>query len=255
MALRPRAPLVDCMMVAAVVPLLGHWVTPPFQPANYDWKDEFAMSQSMLEVRVPVETYYKRFNQYPRTLDDLCEKASVEEACRQVDPWGQLMPPHGRAEDWPTLGPGGQPLSYRRVQGGYELYSNGPDGLPMTGDDILPRMQLGSCKFEWWGTGWFDVETRSQMDPRDEAGDALHLLTVLCGSEGKEYPKNLRESLGFRLDRVRAADPHELIDPWGQPYFYRTYQAGYDLFSSGPDLLPYTDDIRPEFITEKRSRP
>ena len=251
-----RAGLAHCRMLVVVVPVLGRYVTPPFQPADYDWKDEFAMSQSMLELRIPIEVYHRRYNEYPNVLDDLCDKEPVEGACTVIDPWGQRMPPGGRAKDWPILDPWGRPLSYRRVQGGYDLYSNGPDGLPMTADDILPRMQWGSCKFEWWGTGWFDVQTRSLIDPRDEAGDAIDSLRFMLPSEGGEYPKSLRESLRFRLDRVRAADPDELIDPWGQPYFYRPHRTGYDLFSSGPDLLPYTDDdVLPGFVTEKCARP
>ena len=251
-----RAGLAHCTMLVVVVPVLGRYVTPPFQPADYDWKDEFAMSESMLDLRLSIEVYLRKYNEYPNVLDVFCEKESVEGGCTIIDPWGQRTLRNGRDSDWPILDPWGQPLSYRRVQGGYELYSNGPDGLPMTADDILPRRQWGSCKYEWWGTGWFDIQTRSPIDPRDEAARTLRLLRPLSPREGEEYPNSLRESLGFQLDRVRAADPDELIDPWGQPYFYRPYRTGYDLFSSGPDLLPYTDDdVFPEFKSEKCARP
>ncbi len=56
------------------------------------------------------------------------------------------------------------------------------------------------------------------------------------------YPQSLEDLITGRRRYVRELRP----DPWGNPYNYRPptdiLLADYDIFSSGPDGIPGTDD-------------
>ena len=66
---------------------------------------------------------------YPDTLDELIggKFLATNQKHVFVDPWGRRY-------------------SYRRLDEGFELFSNGSDGVPYTNDDIYPGRAPGICR-------------------------------------------------------------------------------------------------------------
>lgn len=83
---------------------------------------------SILESRI--ESSSRRKKVYPATLDDLgpvfLVGRSRADAMQFLDPWGHRY--------W-----------YQRLDVGHVLFSNGPDGVPGTADDILPGGTSERC--------------------------------------------------------------------------------------------------------------
>ena len=88
-------------------------------------------------------------------------------------------------------------------------------------------------------------------------GDMEQLKTglLMYQSASKNIPTNEQglKALVTKPEGVRnwraLAEPGQLVDPWGKDYIY--VQPGvhnpqsFDLFSSGPDMIPNTDDDIP----------
>jgi len=95
------------------------------EPICFEVQSQIERVQFLLEVFARLE------GRYPATLEELVQHEAV-------DWW------HAELQDrW------GQYLSYRRRGEGYELYSNGPDRIPMTYDDIIADVGPGTCKEPW----------------------------------------------------------------------------------------------------------
>lgn len=89
------------------------------------------------DMRLALESFAASNGGYPDSLDELQQLSTKSIiAANPVDAWGQRF-------------------SYRRRGEGYELYSNGPDRVPGTYDDIfadIPWIECGertgcSCPF------------------------------------------------------------------------------------------------------------
>ena len=175
--------------------------------------------------------------------------------CIDMRGYGEGWPPNSLDEvigvcvDSP-FDPWGQRYSYNRLSSSFELYSNGPDGVPMTGDDIFATRHWGICLLAWVGGEWVYERTMRPMSVSDQT--AFHLAEIAGGITARyevynEYPSSLDgmdKGLFSRFERETL-----LEDPWGHRYYYSTYSVldmGYELFSSGPDAIPYSeDDILP----------
>ena len=172
--------------------------------------------------------YVHLHGDYPRTLQELCEKPAEPGCGIPLDSWDR-------------------PYWYRRLGDGYELFSSGSDGLPWTEDDIRVERQWGKCMLVWAGTEWKHKLTMASLDPRDVAGMELDELEgkLIVRQVAKDLPLSLEALGGLGIGR-RRADVVRLVDPWGRRYEYRIAKWGYDLYSCGPDGVPGTeDDIRP----------
>ena len=81
---------------------------------------------------------------------------------------------------------------------------------------------------------WGDWSSSKRLEPLMAKIEAYKVQT---GS----YP----DSLQALIDPTDPIEKKQTLDPWGNPYMYRTTQGGFELLSSGQDGKPDTkDDIR-----------
>jgi len=141
--------------------------------------------------------------------------------------------------------PWGNSLFYRKLPLGYELFSNGPDGVPYTNDDVLPSVSWGSCTYVWAGFFWANATSMLPIDPVDKAGMDLHELWALVWrfrTRHMRYPGSVGELLDYER---RAFHPRVSLndtDPWGEPYVCRFADGVLYLYSKGPDRIANTED-------------
>jgi len=83
------------------------------------------------DLDIEIDTFCILRDRYPKSLDEL--ELGVELLANCTYPT-------------PLLDPWGRPYSYRLLAVGYELYSNGPDGVPNTADDVLPGVPSDKCR-------------------------------------------------------------------------------------------------------------
>jgi len=201
---------------------------------------------------------------WERTISLLVSvQREIEDICRYADEYPAVLPERrnrAASASNPPVDPWGQVLSYRRLGSGYELFSNGPDRLPNTEDDVLPTKVWGACTYVWKSTEWINSDTKAAIDPVDRAGQDLWQLRNLIRiyrlySKDREFP----DSIGAAMASFPWSENHEKcvnspyseIDPWGEAYVYRAYQRGIDLYSKGPDRLAgTTDDVTPGMMSD-----
>jgi len=118
------------IIVISVIIGLGLWLlSAPIvkYDRGYSMKAKAFISGSMVGA---LETFYLDIGVYPKSLHDLKNNSSdsarwngpyVQDSIKFIDPWGN-------------------PYNYqnprKKAQGGYDLWSNGPDGQSGTADDI-----------------------------------------------------------------------------------------------------------------------
>lgn len=188
--------------------------------------------------QIYIERFYASTGEYPNAIEDVFEEEYPWEFSVHNDPWGQ-------------------PLSYRKHEDGYELFSNGPDRLPGTWDDIAWATQWGSCTFVGGGAWWRVEGTDRHIDPRDKAAMCVAALDrrvrQFCEFYMR-YPQSMEEFVAPYTGVPDSSCQRELVDPWGSPYVFRLLPVGYDVISAGPDRRPdTTDDIRPGYFSEECS--
>jgi hypothetical protein len=170
-----------------------------------------------------LQGYCWEYGEYP---DSLSGELLCGEDCGR-DPWGSR-------------------LTYLRGSRGFELFSNGPDRIPYTVDDIYATMRRNNCEYSWIGKEWVETDSMMAMDPVDRAGrDLLSFESSLRSFRDKRnsFPKSLVELFGRDpRNRPCMGDEPSLLDPWGEEYVYRNLADGYELFSKGPDRVEKTGD-------------
>jgi len=84
------------------------------------------------------------------------------------------------------------------------------------------------------------------MDPIDRAGWDLRALDELIGRFRREigrHPHSAAElSTTFPNGAACVGVAPTYTDPWGRQYAYNKRMSGFELFSNGPDGVPYTND-------------
>ena len=81
---------------------------------------------------------------------------------------------------------------------------------------------------------WDDRSSSKRLEPLIAKIEAYKVQT-------SSYP----DSLQALIDPTDPIEKKQTLDPWGNPYIYRTTQGGFELLSSGQDGKPDTkDDIR-----------
>ncbi len=74
-----------------------------------------------------------------------------------------------------------------------------------------------------------------------EAGKSIMEKIEAHKTTTGSYPR----SLSVLIDPTDPIEKKRTLDPWGNPYIYRTTRGGFELFSSGKDGIAGTkDDIR-----------
>jgi len=79
----------------------------------------------MLMVKGGLSAFARREKRFPDSLDELVKHGDTR--------WEHVR------DEW------GETLSYRKLREGYELFSNGPDRIPMTDDDVFADTPLLEC--------------------------------------------------------------------------------------------------------------
>ena len=178
-------------------------------------------------AREDVEWFRRRYGDYPDSL---------EQVCMVFHPSDDCVIAYSLFDFW------GRRLSYRRGQSGYELFSNGPDALPNTEDDVMLYVRSPVCAQSPLENSMGDPS--GYCPCRTAAKSLLHLDYEIRAFRyfTNQYPEGLDE-----LDKYFRAGVRNLWinidhDPWGEPYRYSVDSTDYVLFSSGPDRLPNTDD-------------
>ena len=128
-----------------------------------------------------------------------------------------------------------------------ELFSNGPDGLPWTSDDV----RLDPYWSERWETAWDGAVTLVSMDDWTESvawNQTKMRLLDLGGAIGAffdshgDYPQSLDDLVPFVVGGRCTLDPTLFGDSWGQPFHFSRSGADFQLCSVGPDGIPMTHD-------------
>ena len=99
--------------------------------------------------------FHDRYNEYPSVLS------------RQVEGF------YGFWKFYPfylipdvEIDPWGLPYSYTRIPSGYILFSNGPDRVPNTNDDVYPRDPADKCRLSLMEVGEDAASAPSGMSSR-----------------------------------------------------------------------------------------
>ncbi|MCL2824839.1 MAG: type II secretion system protein GspG [Polyangiaceae bacterium] len=132
------------------------------------------------------------------------------------------------------LDPWGTEYQYRRIPGGYELFSRGPDGLSCTDDDIFPEGPMPVCE-------------RSRWEVNGPCVQAIDRMNVLIHDVRRTA--RMIKSLEISLEAVHTVlnggtggtDSGLLADPWGQRYSY-TWCCPAWIRSAGEDGVWDTGD-------------
>ena len=139
----------------------------------------------------------------------------------------------------------GERIVYRPMWPTFELHSMGRDRKPRTEDDILLGDRWGSCELGWAGTEWVTEWKKESLDPRDAVAFDIDRLVGFISREREFrgwYPQSLDGLLWSNGPDIGIGAPTEPVDAWGMPYRYSASEAGFVLFSAGPDGRPGTDD-------------
>jgi len=176
-----------------------------------------------------VRYYYDDRKHYPRFLAEACRdpRWGSYSACAKADSWGR-------------------PYSYRRVPGGFMLFSNGPDGRPWTDDDLVwsEPVDIGGCLNSKWSRllhGCLDNNCRCEVTASE-----LLILEYDVGAfrlaKGR-YPEDLAEvNVYLRGNPERFGRMTFGTDRWGVPWQFTVGPCGFQLSSAGPDRVAGTDD-------------
>ena len=194
--------------------------------------EKYRVEIGVLAVLQAVRHFASLNDRCPHDLDELVGEGQAEPSFL-VDQWGNRY-------------------SYRVVGPLFELYSNGPDGVPRTTDDVW----WDQYRYVDWDSVWntapvgLSADRWTMSTASDRAEYRLLDLHSAIGAffdSRREYPTALDEIIPFLAGGSCSLDHDAFADPWGQRFHYRATESGYSLFSSGPDGLPMTgDDIRVE---------
>ena len=186
-----------------------------------------SVQSGLRRVREEIEEFHVRYGKYPESLDELCRAIHPSENC---------------ALAYPLFDPWGHRFSYTGLFSVYELYSNGPDGIPNTDDDVLPDEWSPGCaasptESAIWEEFWF-------CPCRTAAWILLHVNYEIRAfyHAMNRYPTELSELPEYFRGPLENLGLYSYTDPWGEPYRYGRTLSSYVLYSSGPDQLPNTDD-------------
>jgi len=108
--------------------------------------------------------------------------------------------------------PWGQQYTYILVPSGYELFSNGPDRLALTSDDVLRTVHLESCELSSLdGIEWMLSGAMVPIDRRDQASMDLARID-----------REVSEFYDFTLNYPEALDDMDLRPGWARRRGYST---------------------------------
>ena len=216
-----------CAIVAIIAALFGQGATPRCTIVLSD----------MRRLGREIEEFHRSYGMYPESLDEMCQTMSPFAHCEvsksSFDPWGRRF-------------------SYTRRQSGYELYSNGPDGLPNTEDDIRLNGSSLGCALSPAEKSMGDdlgycpcrMAARRLLDQAYEIRAFHHFAN--------QYPRELTDLNEYFRGSAKNSQLYTVTDPWEEPYRYHLTSIGYELYSCGPDRLPNTeDDVYPGVWPEK----
>ena len=167
-------------------------------------------------INSEIASFQRLHGKYPKSLDEMCQVMRPGESCNGYD-----------LDFW------FRPYSYSRLQAGYEFYSNGPDGLPKTRDDVLPNEVPRGCMSSP-ADGWF--VNGGEFCPCLYASTVLLLIDSDINAffvARNDYPSTLAD-LDEHFGRLKDISLYSARnDPWHEPYLYNRTPTGYHCILPG----------------------